>query len=217
MPRTAGFTSALPRNGSSPERYSKFRPFRGTRATLRPGPSSTLAPFSKNSLPMPAPHSCRASTSHVAAIERPDGQAVEVPSGSPLGTRKPCGPSFMVIGGTFSRGMPGTFPMYAQAPGSPRWCRSQLSGPCSMESFSARVRFATSRRARSPGGSERSDQGPCVSSAQPGGSSGSSARMRAPGRGDIGTGREGSTGPLAAASAAQPCAPSTSSNGAPRA
>jgi len=109
MPLTAGRTSVRPRKGSSPERYSKLRPLRGTRATLTPGPSCTLAPFSLNSLPMPAPHSNIASTSQEAAMARPEGQAVEVPGC--LVSLKPWGPSFIVRGGMPSLAFGATLPM----------------------------------------------------------------------------------------------------------
>ncbi len=54
------------RNGSS-EKYSKFRPHSALRLMLAPGPSSTLTPSVRASVPSATPTSSSSSTSHVAA------------------------------------------------------------------------------------------------------------------------------------------------------
>ena len=83
MPRTMGCTSVYPRNGSSPDAYSKFRPLTGTRARHTPGPSCTFAPahFSAH-----APHS--ASTGL-----HPSGHPTDVTSGLVTDSLPSCGHS----------------------------------------------------------------------------------------------------------------------------
>ena len=98
--------------------HSKLRPFCGSRETHSPGPSWTLLPLSRNSSPIVSPHSRAAATSQVAAMVRPEGNAVLVPcwltqwSQWPhvFWPRKPCGPSLRLRGGIPRRGMAVTAP-----------------------------------------------------------------------------------------------------------
>ena len=157
IPRMTGCTSWWPSMGSSPERYSKLRPLRGTRARHKPGPSCTFEPLARNSLPMPTPHSSMAATSQEAAMVRPEGQAVEVPGC--LLSRNPWGPSFIVRGGMRSRALGATLPTYAQR--AVLHCAAgPVGGPCRKSSFSSRVKFAARSLARVDGARLGDDHGP---------------------------------------------------------
>ncbi len=75
MPRIEAASSRPPSRGSSP-RYSKLRPFRGSRARLAPPASSTLKPFWRASLPIMAPPSNARAGLKVEARARPEGRGV---------------------------------------------------------------------------------------------------------------------------------------------
>eukprot|EP00967_Tisochrysis_lutea_P130040 scaffold224384_cov35-Tisochrysis_lutea.AAC.2 len=80
MPRTYAAPITAPSVGSSPLRYSAFRPPRATRWTLTLGPRITVAPFARNSAATSLPYLCASDASQVAASASMDGQAVTVPT-----------------------------------------------------------------------------------------------------------------------------------------
>src|SRR4030095_14361504 len=102
--------ASSPASQGSSERYSKFRPHRGDRFILIPGPSTTETPSFLASLPSASPivrkslefqeeASAEAVGKHVAGTL----PAIPTWSPSPGWARKPCGPSETMISGIPSR------------------------------------------------------------------------------------------------------------------
>ena len=112
---------------------------------------------------MPLPHSLTASTSHVAAIVKPEGHAVVVFGYA--STRNPCGPSSILMGGMPSRSTGAMLPTYAHSGLERQPLFWPVSGPCSMPIFSLTVMFARRACARSSGVSLMFDHGPGTSTA----------------------------------------------------
>mmetsp|Transcript_44878 Transcript_44878/g.124362 ORF Transcript_44878/g.124362 Transcript_44878/m.124362 type:complete len:215 (+) Transcript_44878:250-894(+) len=81
-PATYASDRREPRYGSSPDKYSKFRPFRATRCTCTDGPRTRVAPFAANSSAMAMAKRRTRFVSHVAAIAKAEGQQVTVPTSS---------------------------------------------------------------------------------------------------------------------------------------
>ena len=99
------------RIGSS-DKYSKLRPHRGERLMFRPGPSRTLTPSPRASVPNASPIWRARSGFHVAASAEAVGKQVAFSesamprwSASPSWRRTPWGPSLMMKEGTCAVGM----------------------------------------------------------------------------------------------------------------
>lgn len=115
-------------SGSS-EKYSKFRPQRGERLMLAPGPSSTLTPSARDSTPSATPTRSTSAGSQVdarvdAVGKHVAGRLAPMASSSVavLCRRTPCGPSVRTMLGT---------------PSAPTPCIDQKSRPASSSAFSA--------------------------------------------------------------------------------
>ena len=111
IPSTRPAARRPARIGSS-EKYSKFRPHRGERLMLRPGPSRTSTPRPRASSPSASPMSRASSGFHVAATAEAVGKQVAfsdsaIPrwSASPSCRRTPWGPSLITKEGTPAAGI----------------------------------------------------------------------------------------------------------------
>jgi hypothetical protein len=98
--------ASSPASQGSSERYSKFRPHRGDRFILIPGPSTTETPSFFASLPSASPIVRMSSGFHEEASAEAVGKHVAgtlppIPtwSPSPDWARRPCGPSETMIRG----------------------------------------------------------------------------------------------------------------------
>ena len=107
---------------------------------------------------MPVPHADAIAVSHVAATESPAGHAVVVFGW--LLSRKPCGPSFMFVGGMPRRAFAAMLPTYAHEAEVLHWQHGPVGGPCNIASFSSCVMLPSSAVARESGVAVLSDQGP---------------------------------------------------------
>ena len=107
MPSTSCAAMAAASVGSSP-RYSKSRPFHGTRAMLTAGPSITLAPLRRCSRPLARPYASARPGSKVIATAICDGSAVA----RVKPPQTPCGPSWLPMCGMPNCGSASIVPWY---------------------------------------------------------------------------------------------------------